>query len=127
MPRNTSAALGAAMFVLGLALGIGTYGHHNSDALAAAAVMVLGGVVAYAAGFVVEEVRRVNRPADEAWQDGYEIGHNRGWLDRDGELRKVVTPLRVLSQPQLFDTVRVEVAEPCADITHDPADNAATV
>jgi hypothetical protein len=48
----------------------------------------------YCSELVIREVRAANRPADQAWLDGFEAGYDRGWRDHDeGESGATVVPL----------------------------------
>lgn len=66
---------------------------------------------------VIAEVQRVNRPADDAFTEGYEAGYDRGWRDRNDEVRPnlVVLPSRSASS---------ESADSCGPATQVPADRA---
>lgn len=62
-------------------------------------ILLVGAMVLGASAWVVVEVRRVNRPADDAFTEGYEAGFDRGWRDRDADARPnlVLLPSAVVS------------------------------
>jgi hypothetical protein len=51
------------------------------------ALFVVASMVTYAGGLLVHEIRSVNRPADDAFSEGYEAGYDRGWRDGSDHAR----------------------------------------
>lgn len=60
-------------------------------------LLVLVGVVVLVAAMlarcVTARLAKVNRPADAAFQEGYEMGYDRGWLEGHRKARPVVVGL----------------------------------
>lgn len=81
--RLASITAGGALSLTGAAAD----GWHASD------VRSLGLGVAVT-GIVLAATRYVNRPADEAWSDGYEAGYDKGWRDCNRAPQLTVTPIR---------------------------------
>lgn len=57
------------------------------------ALLIVASMVMFAAGVLLAEIRSVNRPADDAFTEGYEAGYDRGWRDGNAEARPPVVRL----------------------------------
>lgn len=66
---------------------------------------------------VTREVRTVNRPADDAFSEGWEAGYDKGWRDRDGESRPKLVILPTASASD-------ESADSCSPTPHVTAERA---
>lgn len=44
-------------------------------------VIAIGGVAWLCTARLIRAVRATNRPADDAWHEGYEAGYDKGWRD----------------------------------------------
>ena len=93
MPVIRAVRVGVALFALGL-ICFSCSIDRSSDGRALGVLLTVAGMIVYATCYVVDAVNKVNRPADDAWDDGYEVGFNKGWLERDGEMR---SPLRLVA------------------------------
>lgn len=73
-------------------------------------LMIVASMVLAGAHWTISEVRRVNRPADDAFSEGYEAGFDRGWRERDAEVRPNLVALPSLSaSPENADSCGEEV------------------
>jgi hypothetical protein len=71
-------------------------------------LLVLAGMLSHACELIVREVRTVNRPADDAFTEGYESGYDRGWRDGNAEARpRLVAVLGPDSGRDIADTCDV--------------------
>lgn len=98
----TSCRVGSLLVMLGASVEIAAIDRW-ADLRVFSAVLVLGGLVMYFAGRILDAIEHTNRPAEDAWEDGYEIGFNKGWLERDEQARAqhAVTHLRAV--PAIID------------------------
>lgn len=63
------------------------------------------------------EIRHVNRPADDAFTEGYEAGYDRGWRDGNDAPQRNLVLLPSLS-------ASAEIADTCGTESHIPASRA---
>lgn len=96
MPEFREYLLGAGLLAAGIGISVATAGDRGIAARFGL-LLAFAGIAALVGGWIVRAVRRVNRPADVAWTDGYEAGYDKGWLDHNAEARPnlVALPARV--------------------------------
>lgn len=79
--------------------------------------LCLAAMILYAMWRVITEVRTVNRPADEAFTEGWEAGYDKGWRDGNADAKPALTVLPgLLAQP--------DFAGKCGDTPHASANGA---
>jgi hypothetical protein len=62
------------------------------DPQTAGKAVVLGAVLLTYA-YLCRVIRQVNRPADEAYRDGFDAGHDKGWREGRASMRPRVVRL----------------------------------
>lgn len=77
-PQTPPCRLAAGLGLVGVGCYMAAFGR-DGDLVALAVLLVLAAGIVWGTNSVIAEIRKVNRPADQAWHDGYEIGHDKGW------------------------------------------------
>jgi hypothetical protein len=84
-------ALGAS--VVGLFLIAGA-AERDWTVLALGVVTLIMGAMAHFTRTICEKLDQVNRPADEAWTEGYEAGYDKGWRDGNSAARPTLRMMK---------------------------------
>ena len=79
-------ASGVGLLMAGATIGLASI-DRSSDGSNLGVLLCLAGIVVLAVNKVCRAIRETNRPADVAYQDGYESGYDKGW--RDGRAASV--------------------------------------
>jgi hypothetical protein len=108
-------ALGVAL--LGAVVFVSAADRGHPWILCLGSLMLVASMVLSGAHWTISEVRRVNRPADDAFSEGYEAGFDRGWRERDSEVKPNLVALPGLSASP-------ENADSCGEQPQLPAERA---
>lgn len=91
--RNIQICPASVAVVAGLILAAGSFERDMSLMVVGCVVLIVGAMV-LCTRHVADTLRAVNRPADEAWTEGYESGYDKGWRDGNNDARPKMTVLR---------------------------------
>lgn len=73
-------AISAILFATGTTLIAASIGR-NQDLRSIGAVIALGAMIVLSTHLIIRCVQQTNRPADQAFLDGYEVGYDKGWCE----------------------------------------------
>lgn len=88
----TGLALGSALTAAGIAISL-IFPAHDRRGLDGLTLSVIG-VVVITAAVLHRTVTQVNRPADEAFNEGLAVGYDKGYAEGHHDARAVVVQLR---------------------------------
>lgn len=94
---GSTPVLAAGSFLVGTGTTIATaYFRRDPEVSAIGLALMLMGVVVVVGSFVMRALRRVNRPAEIAFDEGYQMGYDKGYIEgrRIGSPTLVTMPAR---------------------------------
>lgn len=91
--RKTQLCPAGTTIIVGLLIGAAGFERDPFVTLAGALTM-LAGLMTLCTKYVADVLQTVNRPADEAWTEGYESGYDKGWRDGHAVGRPTLTVMR---------------------------------